>query len=299
MSIDAQIAGLAASQDGVFHASELRALGLSSDAIDGRVQRKRLVRVQPEVLALPGAALSFIGRCRAALLSLGDDSCLAHAACGAVYGATDEPDVISVICPTERRDRVGVKVRVAALEPQDRWNRRELAITSPCRLVLDLAATEPREIVERVYNELQVLRLLTRRQLLDALPRWKGRRGVALLRELAADDVGVSLSPLEDLLIPLVKQAGLPLPLRNQKVEGYLVDAVWHKEGVIVELDSRGFHDTDPRFESDRARSNALMARGWLVLRLTYRRLKREPFACVAELAAVLSARAPQPIAGA
>jgi very-short-patch-repair endonuclease len=49
--------------------------------------------------------------------------------------------------------------------------------------------------------------------------------------------------------------------------------------------------DTDPRFESDRARTNALIARGGLVLRFTYRRLEQEPFACIAELAQVLSQR--------
>lgn len=299
MSIDARINRLAAAQDGVFHRRQLRAVGLSDDAIDSRVRRERLVRIHSKVLALPGAPLSFVGRCRAALLSLGAGSLISHRACGAMYGAMDEPDVISVICPAERRERRNVKVRVAALEPEDRRQRRGLALASPCRLMLDLAATERRQTVERVYNELQVLRLLTRRQLRDALPRWTGRRGVALLRELVADDTGVSRSALEDLLLPLIRQARLPLPLRNEKIEGYLVDAVWPRHRVVVELDGRGFHDTDPRFESDRARSNALAATGWIVLRFTYRRLKRESFACIAELAAVLSARAPQPTAAA
>ena len=59
-----------------------------------------------------------------------------------------------------------------------------------------------------------------------------------------------------------------------------------------MELDGRTYHATDVRFESDRARDARLVAAGYVVLRFTYRRLRAEPLACVAELAAALSRRA-------
>ena len=96
---------------------------------------------------------------------------------------------------------------------------------------------------------------------------------------------------LEDLFVSLVTGAGLPRPVLNALVLGVEVDVLFPRERVIVELDGRRFHDTDQRFEADRARDARLVAAGYVVLRFTYRRLREEPLAVIAELAAALSRR--------
>ena len=92
---------------------------------------------------------------------------------------------------------------------------------------------------------------------------------------------------LEDAFHHLARR--LPPHERNVWVDGVFVDAVWHEQRVVVELDSRGFHAHDAAFEGDRRKANALQVRGWIVLRFTYRRIKREPDAVVAEVLAALS----------
>ena len=53
----------------------------------------------------------------------------------------------------------------------------------------------------------------------------------------------------------------------------YYLDIAFRRERVASEIDGR-LHETDvDLFESDRIRQNALMLRGWLVLRFTWHML--------------------------
>lgn len=54
-------------------------------------------------------------------------------------------------------------------------------------------------------------------------------------------------------------------------------DFLWRKAGLVVEADSRRFHDTDSAFEHDRKREQCLQLAGWRVSRCTWRQLEREP----------------------
>jgi very-short-patch-repair endonuclease len=75
----------------------------------------------------------------------------------------------------------------------------------------------------------------------------------------------------------------------NVIVEGFEVDMVWPDERLVVELDSFEFHRTRAAFERDRVRDTALKLAGWDSVRVTYRRLEREPSAVVENLRALLS----------
>jgi very-short-patch-repair endonuclease len=72
----------------------------------------------------------------------------------------------------------------------------------------------------------------------------------------------------------------------NVPVLGEVVDALWREQQLIVELDSRSFHDDPLAFEADRARDIKLQLAGYRVLRITYRRLTERP----AEVAAAIRA---------
>jgi hypothetical protein len=63
---------------------------------------------------------------------------------------------------------------------------------------------------------------------------------------------GFTRSEAERRLRALVKAAGLPLPMTNVKVAGLEVDAVWHRERLVVEIDGYAFHGTREAFERDR-----------------------------------------------
>ena len=84
-------------------------------------------------------------------------------------------------------------------------------------------------------------------------------------------------SPLEDLLLDLCQDHGIPLPEVNVWVQGFEVDALWRKERVIVEVDGGQAHATPARMERDRARDLALRAAGFLVLRYTWWQVTAQP----------------------
>jgi very-short-patch-repair endonuclease len=81
----------------------------------------------------------------------------------------------------------------------------------------------------------------------------------------------------------------------NAVVEGLTVDAYWPAHGLVVELDSVGFHSSRASFEEDRRRTELLQNAGLEVRRFTRDRLVREPDAVLrsVELALGHSRHAP------
>jgi very-short-patch-repair endonuclease len=73
------------------------------------------------------------------------------------------------------------------------------------------------------------------------------------------------------------------------QVAGFTVNAVWPAQRLIVELDGYAFHGTRAAFERDRARDAELQRAGYRVVRLTWRRLHREPAAVAASLHGMLA----------
>ncbi len=117
---------------------------------------------------------------------------------------------------------------------------------------------------------------------------------VAVARRAAG--ASVTRSELEEAFVVFVDRIGLPRPELNLtlEVDGLLieVDAVWRAERVVVELDSRQFHDTPLTFERDRRRDRKLVAARWRPVRITWRQLHEEPSAVARDLKRMLAAAA-------
>ena len=96
-------------------------------------------------------------------------------------------------------------------------------------------------------------------------------------------------SEAEKRLRELVRSAGLPQPRMNVHRAGWEVDAVWDDQRLVVEVDGRKFHSTPARFERDRRKDADLLLAGYRVLRVTWRRLTKEPREVVAILAGALA----------
>jgi very-short-patch-repair endonuclease len=95
-------------------------------------------------------------------------------------------------------------------------------------------------------------------------------------------------SELEETFLALTRTAGLPPPRMNTFVEGWEVDAYWPQHKLAVELDSRRFHLTRKRFESDRERDVALLKAGVRTARITDTRLRDTPQQVATDLEALL-----------
>ncbi len=59
---------------------------------------------------------------------------------------------------------------------------------------------------------------------------------------------------------------------------------------LVIEVDGKRYHTDAGRFEKDRRRDAALTAAGYRVIRITWRRLRDEPYSVTAQLGALLAA---------
>jgi very-short-patch-repair endonuclease len=102
----------------------------------------------------------------------------------------------------------------------------------------------------------------------------------------------VTRSEAERRLKHLIAKAALRPPATNVRIGRYEVDAVWMRERLVVEVDGFAFHGHRAAFERDRRRDAELAARGFRVIRVTWRQLVDESEAVIARLAAALAAGA-------
>jgi very-short-patch-repair endonuclease len=190
----------------------------------------------------------------------------------------------------ERRSHRRRAPAAALLAPDEVTTRDGIPVTTAARALLDLAAVLAPARLARALHEAEHHRLADPVGLAALLDRHPGRRGLAALRALLAEEaLGTqqTRSPLEDDFLAFAREHRLPRPETNVRREGLEVDVVYRGARLVVELDGRAAHATAAAFERDRARDRALAAAGWRVMRLTSRQLRDEPGAVAADLRSI------------
>jgi very-short-patch-repair endonuclease len=108
---------------------------------------------------------------------------------------------------------------------------------------------------------------------------------------------GITKKELERRFKLLLNASDLPKPRHNADLavggQFFEVDCLWAEQRLIVELDGRAVHGTEMAFEGDRRRDRLLVADGWRVARVTWRQLRDEPSAVVADLRLMLARPSP------
>ncbi|MGZ4344524.1 MAG: endonuclease domain-containing protein [Solirubrobacteraceae bacterium] len=104
----------------------------------------------------------------------------------------------------------------------------------------------------------------------------------------AEDDSGYTRSRAERILRDLIHDADLDRPLFNEPVLGFVVDAVWPDQRLIVEVDGYAYHRHRAAFERDRRRDQQLIAAGYRVIRVTWIQLRDRPIAVITTIARAL-----------
>ncbi len=151
--------------------------------------------------------------------------------------------------------------------------------TTVARTIFDVAEVVDERRLLRVFEEADRLRLLSLSDIEAVCGRSPGRRALSPIRRVvdAACVPEDTQSPLEDRVLDLCREHGLPLPVTGATVLGREVDAFWPDSKLMVEADSWEFHGHRAAFERDRVRDAAMQVEGYRVIRLTHRRLDREP----------------------
>jgi very-short-patch-repair endonuclease/predicted transcriptional regulator of viral defense system len=281
------LATIAAEQHGVVTRRQLLEAGYGPAAISSWVRAGRLHRLHQGVYSVGYISPSPHARMMAAVLACGPGSAISHLSAAALWEiAVSAPNSVDVTAPDKRSHRGIVLHITRRLSADDVTKRHNIPVTALPRTLVDLAATLDARQLTRALNEARIkhgLRDAALHRMLAAMPT---RKGTARLRVLLEPNDAPTRSALEDRFLELVTRHGLPRPEVNQRVAGYEVDMLWRQARLIVELDGHRYHHT--RFEQDRERDADLIAAGYRVVRVTWRRIVEAPGREAARLAQML-----------
>jgi very-short-patch-repair endonuclease len=151
-----------------------------------------------------------------------------------------------------------------------------MALTSPPRTILDLAAVLDARDLERVVAEAQYRRLATEAELTDQVERNRGKRGLPSLIAILDLPGGPrrTRSPAERDMLRLLRRAELDGYETNAKFGEYEVDVLWRELNFAVEVDGYDAHSGRVAFERDRLKIATLEANGLTVMPVTGRQLR-------------------------
>ena len=275
---DARFLRLAQAQHSAISHRQLRALGLSEEAIAHRVADGRLERVHRGSYVIGGSQPTWERSLSAAVLAVRQPTVASHRSSARLWGSRPWDDTIEISVFTTAPVRLDGVVCHRLLDPPRRIVRHGIATTTPMRMLLDLGAVLSPLSTEAVFVDARARRLVddrARRSELAAIGR-RGRRGCGVLRRLLAEHSGLPAvdSFNEALVLRLVRDAGLPEPMVHHRLEdasgGFVaeVDFFWH-EGVALEFMGYGPHSSRQQFEKDRRRARRITALGVGLVEIT------------------------------
>lgn len=287
--LDRRVAAIAAGQHGVFSRRQAVASGATKGAIAWRLKVGRWQVVHPRVYRLAGSVPTWRQHAMSCCLYLGEGAVVSHRAAARLSGlvsADRAPIEISAPRRSRRRPPAGVKVhwRADPMPDEDLTTIDRIPVTRPARTLLDMAATESEDFVERCLDDA----LRTRRVRLDHLERWlaarpRSRGRPTLLAMIAARKrQGVTESELEASALRAIRKAGLPPPVLQYVVRDRgrfvaRVDLAYPEQRVAIEIDGFRHHDHRRTFDRERARGNHVVSLGWQLLRITAQHLLENP----------------------
>lgn len=239
----------------------------------------------------------------AAVLACGDGALLSHRAAGRLLGILPLGNGLPEVTRAKGWRSQPAIVQHRSPLFADEWEVVDgIPVTGLSRTLLDLAAVLSRERLEQAMNEAEVLGLTDRVSLPMLLERYPRRPGTVVLRAILGDARkarGVTRRELEAMFARALAKTDLPRPRRNAPVATagrfFEVDCLWQAQRLIVELDGGFVHGTWRTSERDRERDRLLQADGWRVVRITWRQLRDDAPAVMADLRKLLRRSAGAP----
>jgi very-short-patch-repair endonuclease len=240
-----------------------------------------LVRVRTGVYRFAGTTMSWRHAVMAAVLVAGlDDAWASHGAAAAVHGLAgfrmSAATAIDISVRRGTRPRLkGIAVHECAVLPTAHVTTvDDVPVTSVARTVCDLAGTLPEPRLARVVDDALVRKLTTMAELRQTYEALRGgRRSIRAIGRILAvrgDEAARADSLPEAQLVRWLREAGLPEPEQQHRIDAYRIDLAYPSCGLLVEYDGFEAHTTRSAFDADRRRQNALVLHdGLTVLRFT------------------------------
>jgi very-short-patch-repair endonuclease len=283
--VNAKIAAITACQYALITGRQAMDAGLSRAAIKRRVATGEWTPVRRGVFRVTAAPRSWRQDLLAAVLVAGDGAVAGGLSAGAIWKVPGFP-----AAPIEVRTQYGKSHRhlqqgpaqSCLLLPHHCTVVDHIPVTKPTRTVFDIVALVDPARAERALDNALAMHLTDIRKLealVDELGQ-RGRAGTALMRQFLADrgeGYVATESELERMFAKFCVARGLPVPRRQVTLIAGRVDFLFDGYLVIAELDGRRNHTALLDREADAERDARLAAMGLRVIRITYRRLTRDP----------------------
>jgi hypothetical protein len=272
-----RVAAVAGGQRGRVRYDQLRALRIGSATICRWVTTGYLYPELPRVYAVGHAAPCVEGDLAGALLYAGPGAMLSHGTAVWWLGLLKYPPR-EIHVGTPRRVRNHERIRVHGGRRVTRIEHRGLPVTSASQALLDFAATGARNLLRLALAHADYNDMLDASQLHQMMGR--GVPGTVALRDALAvhlPELARTRSEPEVLLLEFCERHGLPIPEVNEYLEGWLVDAYWPDQRLVVEIDGWRGHRSSAQLQRDHQRDLELRLAGYVVLRYTRRQLVESP----------------------
>ena len=279
----------AAAHDSIFCVADAIVAGLREPQIRYRAARL-WERVHDGVFRVPGAAPSWRGDLRAAVLAAGEGAAISHRSAAALY---DVPGgsraVIELTCVRwDRASRPGLVVHESRrLGPEDIREVDGIPTTTPELVILHLAGMRrSADFVEMLIHAARRKRLITYESTRMTFER-HARRGVHGTRVMRAalerwdPAQRPTESEMETLLLQAIREHGLAEPVLQFEVRDARgvfvarVDAAYPDSLLALEYDSKQEHSDEFQLAGDARRRNALAALGYRTLSARHDDLKQ------------------------
>lgn len=262
------------------------------DALTRACARGRLTRVLPGVYADPGRVEDPV--LRMAAVCRWDPDAVVQAQGAAMltfWPKVPRPPTLRVASVTQHKPQPGFTFTRRRVPAELVTMRGPVRVTTPALTAVELATSEFTDPIDVALQSRQV----TLASLYAALRATPQRAGNVDRRRVLLDSRAEPWSRAERQAHRLFRANGITGWVANRKVvlpsATYFLDMGFDHERVAGEVDGREYHCAPDVFETDRARQNALVLDGWLILRFTWLMLLRDPDYVVRTVRQALAAR--------
>lgn len=287
---------LAETQLGLIGRRQALRCGVSRHRIDELVRSGQLVRFRHTVLKLSGAPVTWNTQVMAACLQAMPGAAASSSTAAVLLGLEGvKPREIEIATTRSIKAKGDVSFhRVSRLPAEQITMAGPIPATIVERTILDLAGHGRRwEVDAAIDSALRkgVTSLASLKGFLADEAR-SGTHGVLLMRQrLSVRDPleGLPRSPLERDVLESLRSWGFPQPEVNVPIRGEdgffaLVDFLFPKEKVVIEVQSYAHHSALTAFNRDAERLSELTARGYRPIEVTLEQIRDRPSALIRRL---------------
>ena len=299
MAITRRVLDLAAQQGGYVTREQLISQGLSTSAIDRRLNENEITLVTPGVYQVIPSR-DHVDLLRGAVLAL-PDAVVSHQSAAHLLPFPRLPHLKpTVVVPSHTTHRFpGVTVRRCNdLIDSDVVEVEGLVVTSIPRTFFDLGALLKFKEFDAIGESLVIAGMMELEEF-EQMTNRLARRGKPGSRR-AHDFLEVRLghdrraTVLERKGRELLYNAGLPEPIPEFPIPwapGRRFDDAYPNDRIAIDWDSRAWHEQRAAMTADRRRDREAAAKGWVVVRFTWEEVTESPHEVVQSVRSLLRDR--------